>query len=220
MKTNILKHTGWLASYAQTFQDQLISSGFVQHFPAGSVIFEVGGPPGGCYAALTGQIAITIAPNESGPNIAHLARPGHWYGEGAFFTGGARRVGVQAVSDCDVFHLPLPAMQKLCAEDAEWTRRFACCLMKNLDLALHAIDDLLITDPRRRIAATLVRCLGDEPAGTIIISQTELGRLSNTSRKVVNRTLAEFEEEGWLSRKYGEIAASSVQSLRHFAQSE
>jgi CRP-like cAMP-binding protein len=220
MRTDILKKTGWLASYAEPLQDHLLAKGHVQHVPAGSVIFEVGGPPGGCYAALSGQIAVTIAPNESGPNIAHLARPGHWYGEGAYFTGGARRVGVHAVSDCEVFHLPLPAMQKLSAEDPEWTRRFACCLMKNLDLALHAIDDLLITDPRRRIAATLVRCLGDEPAGTIKVSQTELGRLSNTSRKVVNRTLAEFEKQDWLSRHYGEIAVSSVKSLRHFAQNE
>ncbi|MGI1664235.1 Crp/Fnr family transcriptional regulator [Palleronia sp. KMU-117] len=105
-------------------------------------------------------------------------------------------------------------MDRLTADDPEWIRRFALILMSNVDLSLHAIDDLLIRNPSRRIAAVLVRCLGDEGGGTLSISQTELGRLSNTSRKVVNRTLDRYAELGWINQGYGRIEVADATALR------
>lgn len=214
MIRDVLRTRGWLSLQARDVQDAVLALGREQNVEAGRTVFSVGDPAGGCYAILRGQVAVSIAPGVHGPNIAHIARPGTWYGEGAFISRGPRRVSLQAVVDSVLFHLPLDVMDRLAAEDPEWTRRFAQMLMVNLDLALHAIDDLLIEDPSRRIAAVLLRCLGDEPSGTLSIAQAELGRLSNTSRKVVNRVLRSFAERGWVRQSYGRIEVCDPSAMQ------
>lgn len=218
MLRDVLRRQGWLSHQPQALQDAVLANGREQRFPAGSTVFSVGDPPGGCYAILQGHLAVSIAPNQNGPTLAHVARQGTWYGEGAFLTRGPRRITLQAVVDCVLFHLPLDAMDRLAAEDPEWIRRFALILMSNIDLAIHAIDDLLIRDPSRRIAAVLVRCLGEGCGGTLSISQTELGRLTNTSRKVVNQTLDRFAQLGWIEKGYGRIEVIDPLGLRDHAQ--
>lgn len=219
MKRDILRNRGWLSLQPRAIQDAVLANGREQVFEPGTSVFSVGDPPGGCFALLQGQLAVSIAPNMRGPNLVHVARPGTWYGEGAYLTRGLRRVGLHPVVESTLFHLPLDAMDRLSAKDAEWTRRFAQMLMINLDLALHALDDLLIEDPSRRVAAVLVRCLGEEESGTLSISQAELGHLSNTSRKVVNRVLGSFVERGWLRQGYSKIEVTEVRALRDHAES-
>lgn len=218
MYRDVLRTRGWLSLQPLFVQDTILAHGRERRFSAGEVVFAVGDPPGGCYAIVSGQFAITIAPNANGPNLAHLAGTGRWYGEGGFFTRGPRRVGLQAVVESSLFHLPLTAMDQLAAEDAEWCRRFGMILMENLDLTLHVIDDLLLEDHSRRIAAVLARCLGEDEAGTLTIAQAELGRLSNVSRKVVNRILGEFAEKGWIAQRYGKIDVIDAHALRLHSQ--
>lgn len=219
MHRQILRKFGWLAQQTRDVQDAIFSQGREQHFCAGKTVFSVGDPPGGCYAILSGQFSVTIAPNDHGPSVVHLARPGTWYGEGGFFAREPRRIGLQAVVDSTVFHLPLDAMDRLAAENPEWIRRFAQILVINLNLSLHSLDDLLIADPSRRIAAVLLRCLAENANGCLTISQSELGRLSNTSRKVVNRVLGAFATHGWLRQGYGKIELADPQALRSHMQS-
>ena len=181
-------------------------------------MFSVGDPPGGCYAVLKGQLAVTVSESPVGPKLAHLAQPGLWYGEGAFISRGSRVVGLQAVVPSVLYHLPLAAMDRLAAEDPEWIRRFGQMLLANTNLALRAIDDLLITDPSRRVAAVIARCVGAETnAGTINISQSELGQLASVSRKLVNRFLGDFAERGWLEPGYNRIDMIKGAALAAYA---
>ena len=109
-------------------------------------------------------------------------------------------------------------MDRLAAEDPEWIRRFGVMLLGNTNLALRAIDDLLIADPSRRLAAVFARCVGAETdAGTLSISQTELGELSRVSRKLVNRFLGDFEQRGWLQRGYNRIDLINGAALAAYA---
>lgn len=218
MQREILRTKGWLSFQPGEVQDAILDNGREQVFEAGKTIFAVGDPPGGCYALLQGQLAVSIAPSDRGPNIAHVASPGTWYGEGACLSRGPRRISLQPVIQSTVFHLPLSAMDRLIAEDAEWIRRFAQMLLVNLDLALHAVDDLLIEEPSRRVAAVLVRCLGSERPAELALAQSELGRLSNVSRKVVNRILGTFAERGWIRQGYGKIEVADISALRAHAQ--
>ncbi|MDW4551003.1 Crp/Fnr family transcriptional regulator [Defluviimonas sp. D31] len=219
MIVDVLRTKGWLSLQCAAVQDAILSVGRAQTFEAGTTIFSVGDPAGGCYAIIEGQIAVTVSENPSGPKIAHLAQPGTWYGEGAFMTRGTRIVGLEAVVPSILFHLPLVAMDRLAAKDPEWIRRFAQMLMANTGLALQAVDDLLIKDPSRRVAAVLIRCIGwDAEHGSLNISQAELGHLSNVSRKVVNRLLGEYAQRGWLITSYNRIEVTNVRALAAHAQ--
>jgi hypothetical protein len=49
------------------------------------------------------------------------------------------------------------------------------------------------------------------------VSQTELGRLANASRKLVNKALKRFAEAVWVAPHYGAIQILDVQALKQFA---
>jgi len=220
MTRHVLKQWGWLSHLPAELQDTVLSAGRERQFDRGSAVFAVGDPPGGAYAIVEGEVAITIAPGPAGPHLVHLARPGLWIGEGAFFTRQPRRVGLEALSKSTLFHLPLDAMDRLTHSDPEWMRRFGQMLMLNVDLALHTIDDLLIPDPTRRVIAALVRCLGDREGGKLAISQSELGRMTNVSRKVVNRVVGTLANAGLVQQGYGQIEVLSTKALARFISDE
>lgn len=217
MSREILRAHGWLSYQSRGIQDALLASGREQSFSPGTTIFSVGDPPGGCFALIRGQLTISIAPNSRGPSLAHVATPGAWYGEGAYLTRGERRVGLHVVIESRLFHVPLEAMDRLTAHDPEWMRRFGTILINNFHIALQALDDLLIEDASRRIAAVLARCLGSGAGRTLVLSQHELGLMSNASRKVVNQTLRSFAENGWLRPGYGRLEVLDMVSLHRYA---
>lgn len=217
MPLDILKSRGWLSRQPEAFQNDVLALGRVQRFRRGEMIYAVGDPPGGAYGILGGAISISIAPGAGGPHLVHQETPGWWFGEGCFLTGQPRRISLSAATDSVMFHLPLHAMERLAAEDPASTRRLAQIAMQNIDLCFRAIEDLLIPDPARRIAAVLLRCLGDDPRRTVRVSQAALGRISNTSRKVVNRTLGRFSADGLVRLGYAEIEILDIAALRRLA---
>lgn len=217
MSFEALRKTGWLSFQPVSFQNEVRRHGRLRRHARGATIMSIGDPPGGLFGLAEGALAVFIAPGDTGPHFAHLASPGCWFGEGGFFTGGPRRLTLEATVDSTVLHLPLDAMERLAAADPENMRRFGCIALHNIDLCLQAIDTLLIADPKRRIAATLLRCLAESDAPRITMSQTALGRSANASRKVVNRTLGELAERGMVEPGYAEIAVRDVAALSAFA---
>lgn len=214
---DVLRSQGWLSQQPEAFATAVLQQGHLRRFANGARVFSVGDPAGGAYAIVSGVVAISIAPGATGPHLVHYGSPGWWFGEGGFLTGRPRMLGVDAIGDCQLFHLPLEAMERLAARDPANIRRFGQIAMVNIGLALTVIDGLLEPDPARRIAASLCRCLGAAPSGSVRISQAELGQISNVSRKVVNRVLREFGQRGWLSVGYGRIEVREARALRDFA---
>jgi CRP/FNR family cyclic AMP-dependent transcriptional regulator len=212
-----LSRRGWLARQPESFQRLVFDDCLLQHLERGAPVYHLGDPPGGIYGIAAGALAVSIAPGESGPYLAHLATAGFWVGEGPFLTGEPRRVGLVAATDCVLMNLPLHAMEQMAADDPATIRRFAQIAISNLDLALRVISDLMIAQPERRIAAVLVRSAGAQDEPTIRVSQTELGRLANASRKLVNKAIRQFAAAGWVEPRYGAIQIREIQALEDFA---
>lgn len=220
MQLNRLRNFGWLSTLTRERQDAVLDAGRIQSYRRGTEIIRVGDPPGGPYAVLDGEIAVSIAPHLSGPVIVHLATPGWWIAEGAFLTRNERQLGLTAKQDSTLFYLPLDALERLAADDPEWIRLVGQMLMLNVGVTFRTIGDLLIPEPKRRVASTLLRCIGQESSGTVTVSQLELGHMTNTSRKVVNRVLADLAERGLVSQSYGRIEVISAAGLRAYADGE
>lgn len=113
--------------------------------------------------------------------------------------------------------LPLYVMERMAIEDPAAIRRFAQIAVANVDLALAAVSDLMISQPERRIAAVLVRSAGTYSEPVVRVSQSELGRLANASRKLVNKALHLFAGSGWVEPGYNAIKIQDVQALKKFA---
>lgn len=215
--TSILSVRGWLSRQPKPFQDAVYGSGQIRRFGRGASIYLQGDAPGGIYGVIRGAVAVTIAPGPTGPHLGHLASPGEWFGEGSFLTGEARRIGLEAATDATLLHLPLEAMERMAASDPSSVRRFAQIAMLNIDLTLRVIDDLLIPQADRRVAAVLARLVGERDHGAVHLSQAELGLVANASRKVVNGALGRFAGRGWVIRGYSAIEIVDAKGLRTFA---
>jgi len=217
MAEQVLAQRGWLARQPEPFRRLIFQECQLRQFERGAPVYHLGDPPGGIYGIVTGTVAVSIAPGEGGPYLAHVSTAGAWFGEGPLLTGKARRFEIQAVTPCVLMSLPLHVMERMVAEDPTAIRRFAQIAIANLDLALNVISDLMIAQPERRIAAALVRSAGPQHAPIVRVAQAELGRIANASRKLVNKALRQFGDSGWVETGYGAIKIHDVEALKRFA---
>lgn len=218
-RSSVLLQRGWLSRQPDDFQTAVLALGRIRTYARGETIYALGSEPGGTFAVLTAPIAVLIAPDASGPFLAHLARPGDWFGEGAFLTGEPRRVGLEALTDCSLFHLPLDAMERLAASDPAATRRFAQIAMMNIDLSLSVIGELMIPDVSRRLAAFLLRATASGLT-PLPLTQAQVARMANTSRKVVNSVLSRFAAEGWVETGYAAVMVKDPEALHRYAAAD
>ena len=207
---------GWLAQQPEAFRNEVLARGHVQVFEPGDVVYRIGDPPGGIYGLLRGTLAISLAPPCSTPRFFQFGIIGAWAGEGPFLTGQPRRAEMRAISRCNLFHVPLDAMERIAAQDPRAARYFARITVGHFDVLARVIDDLLIPRADRRIAAVLHRA-GWLQSRSIPISQEDLGAMANASRKQVNAALARFERRGWVVHAYRSIEISDAKALLHFA---
>jgi CRP-like cAMP-binding protein len=213
----IVSATGWLSLQPASFRAAVLSRAEVLHFVAGETIYRSGDPLGGIFGVVDGTMSVTSSPRDAAPILMHLGIPGMWTGEGCFFTRQPRRIGLRALVDTCMMHLPLEAMDQMAARDPNTVRNFAQILMTNVDTLLRIVHDLQQRDADRRIAAVLWRISAG--GGPIPLSQTELGIIANASRKQVNAALKAFEASGWVANGYRSIAITGGADLRKFAAS-
>ena len=188
---------------------------------AGATIYSVGDPPGGMYGLVRGNFALSIAPGERGPYVAHFARPGTWFGEAAAFTEQPRRIGLAVTRDSELLHLPLPAIREIVAADPGAWRFFGFAAIAHYDVAIGAADDLLIRDHFKRSVAVLVRlggCRYVTPPGPAPIefdvSQEDFAAMTNVARTTAGTVLRTLEAAGHIEVSYRKVRILKPDALR------
>lgn len=212
----ILGNLGWLAAQPVAFREEVLRRAGLMRFEPGDLIYSAGDPPGGVYGLVKGAVSVTAGPLSAIPRLGHIGLPGSWIGIGGYISRGQRRIGMRATIETWMMCLPLDVMDQMEANDPQATRRFAQILMGDFDTVLQAFLSLQKMSADKRVAATLHRIALEGVA--IPLSQTELGEISNTSRKHTNAALHRFEASGWLKRGYRSITICNVNALRSFAE--
>ena len=98
----IVSREGWLSFTPPPFRQTVLDHCNLEALKAGATIYSVGDPPGGMYGLVRGSFALSIAPGERGPYVAHFARPGTWFGEAAAFTEQPRRISLAVTRDSKI----------------------------------------------------------------------------------------------------------------------
>jgi CRP/FNR family transcriptional regulator, cyclic AMP receptor protein len=216
----VLRH-GWLSQMPPSFQACVLDRCRAQRLAPGEPVYAIGDPPGGMFGMVAGGVAISVSPGRQGPYVAHLARPGSWFGEAAAITGQPRRVGLTATRETDLLHLPLHAIQEIVGQDPSAWRLFAVATVGHLDLAIGAYDDLMIRDPVRRCIAVLLRLAGIQQPGSdasrpaeIDLSQEDIAALANVARTTLNTLLRRLEKAGHLQLAYRRVRILAPGALR------
>src|SRR5271166_4633578 len=218
---DIVSREGWLSFTPEPFRRVVLDRCKLEAFSAGATIYSVGVPPGGMFGLLRGSFALSIAPGERGPYIAHFARPGTWFGEAAAFTDQPRRIGLAATRDSKLLHLPLHGIREIVAADPGAWRFFGLAAIAHYDVAIGAADDLLIRDHVKRSVAVLLRlggCRYLTPPGSspieVDVSQEDFAALTNLARTTAGTVLRTFEASGYLKVSYRRIQILVPDALR------
>jgi CRP/FNR family cyclic AMP-dependent transcriptional regulator len=217
----IVVKQGWLSLTPGSFRQQVLGRCQLQELKAGDTIYSVGDPPGGMFGLVSGGLAISIAPGERGPFLAHFAQPGTWLGEAAAFTEQPRQVGLAATRDTEVLHLPLHSIREIVATDPGAWRYFGLAAIVHNSVAIGAADDLLIRDHVKRCIAVLLRLGGcrlrtlpDSLPVEIDVSQDDIATLTNLSRTTAGAVLRRLQASGYLEVSYRRIHILAPEELR------
>lgn len=184
-------------------------------------IYASGDPPGGMYGLISGAFRVSVAQGERGPYFAHFFGPGDWFGEGPAISGRARIVGLCAARDSELLHLSLRSVDDILREQPASWRLFAALTLGKLEVAMWAIDDLMMRDSLKRFVAVLLRLggcraetvVGDLPSA-VHVSQDDLAAMANVSRSTANAILRRLEAAGHVAQSYRQIAIVAPDRLR------
>lgn len=204
----LLLTTGWLSLCAQPFGEAVLARVRVQLLDEGETLYRPGDPSDGLVAAVSGAFAVSVAVPEFGPTVSHVMLPGAWFGEAALASQ-PRNIGVHATRASRAGILAMADIKAIVAEHPDFWTEFTRLSILNGQLAIGAGYDMMILDPRRRCAATLLRLAGlrHMPAPSrvpvdIDISQADLAHMACMSRNTVMRILKEFRASGCVDWSY------------------
>ena len=218
---NIVSRQGWLSHTPAAFRGTVLVRCKLQVLKAGASIYSVGDPPGGMYGLVAGSFALSIAPGERGPYVAHFARPGTWFGEAAAFTGQPRRISLSVTRESEILHLPLAAIREIVAADPGAWRFFGLAAIAHNDVAIGAADDLLIRDHVKRSVAVLLRLGGcryrtlpDLAPIEVDVSQDDFAAMTNVARTTAGTVLRTLEAAGHIEVAYRRVRILAADALR------
>ena len=217
----IVSREGWLSFTPPPFRQTVLARCKLEALKAGATIYSVGDPPGGMYGLVRGSFAISVAPGERGPYVAHFARPGTWFGEAAAFTEQPRQISLAVTRNSKFLHLPLPAIREIVTADPGAWRFFGLAAIAHNDTAIGAADDLLIRDHVKRSVAVLLRlggCRYSTPQGSmsieIDVSQEDLAVMTNLARTTSGTVLRTLEAAGQVKVSYRRVRILAPDALR------
>ena len=219
----IMTNRGWLAEQPPAFQKAILNRAVPMAFKADDYVFHSGDDLGGIYGVLTGGIGLYAPGRDLSLSLMHVLRAGYWFGQGPAMTRRNRTRTFRVLEPTRALLLPLSALNEIAATSAEFARHVGAISEFSSKVAGAVISDLLIRRSDRRIAATLLRATaadeGVQPSHPdgFHLTQADLAEMSNVSRDVMNRTLAQFKSRGWIATHYNRIAILDVAALSNFA---
>jgi CRP/FNR family transcriptional regulator, cyclic AMP receptor protein len=217
---DVLCDRGWLATVGQPFREAVLSGCTIKRLVRGDVLYHAGDPPGGLFGLAEGGLGVIVAPTDREPYLGLLTRPGFWTGEGSVITRQPRFIGLRAVRDSLVAHLPLARWDALARAEPEAWRWLAHLSLRNAILAVNVADVLLIRRSSDRVAAMLLLLAATEPAVgheaaiKLQATQDDLAKMTNLSRSSVGRILDGFERDGLIAHDYRTIQIADIERLK------
>lgn len=211
---------GWLAFTPPEFSRSVLERCRSVNFDAGENVYMAGEDSTGLFGLQDGGARVELIGQSIGPVIAHYMQPGMWFGGNAIVRK-ERTIGLMATRSSTFAFLPAREIQQIVRDNPDWWREFAKLQSYNMQLAIGSSLDLMIRNPRKRIAATLLRLAGlrhasglaHPPHPEIDITQNEIAHTANLARNSAGKFLHEFADLGFVEGNYRRVVVLSPSGL-------
>jgi CRP/FNR family transcriptional regulator, cyclic AMP receptor protein len=221
-----LERSTWFRGLPDALRAALRAAGRVRTVRAGERLFMRGDPDDGIYCVLEGAVRVGAASIAGREALLAVVGPVNWFGEITLFDGGPRTHDAHAERDSTLFHVPRTALAALLATTPAWWHAFGLLLTQKLRLAFEAIEEAALLPAAARVARRLLvlaDSYGDAAGGhgrrrVVSVPQEDLALMLALSRQTVNQILRQFEREGLVVLRYGEIEIADAAGLMQSAQ--
>jgi CRP-like cAMP-binding protein len=221
--------TGWLAITPAGFRDWALLQLQWRSFAAGEGISHAGDDGGAIYVVAEGQVHFTAGFGVDDIGISVIGLPGMWFGL-APLIGHELVSSAVAASDLLCGVLPRSALRaRLAAHPKDWQQMTLAMagLFRHMAGA-HA--DMLISDSRCRVAATILRLGGHRhrvhPLSPVVVppaiicTQEQLAGAVALSRNTTGKILRTLEADGLIDARYGRIAILNAERMMALVEAQ
>ncbi len=166
----------------------------------------------------------TYKSNEEGKElITGIHNPGDFLGYVSLLEDAPSHETAMVLEDAEIAIIPKQDFQILIYSSKDMARKFIQLLSNNLSEAENRLLDLAYQSVRQRVAGTLLKLnkVSGPPASkqTITIARKDISNIVGTATESLNRTLADFKDEGMIDLVNGGIRivnpAGLEKMLRH-----
>lgn len=206
-----------------------------RRFRRGETIFHVGDPGDALFVVASGQVKITIPPDDGSESaILTTIGPGGFFGELALLDGARRSATAVALDAVTTEVLRRDAFDRLVDEQPPLRRALLAALAGEVRRLTVQVEELYFLDLPGRLAHHLLRSAaasgagdgGDTdpalPVGEVRMpwpyTQAELAGMIGGSRQTVNRLLADFVGAGLLRFEGDELVIPDAERLEAAAR--
>lgn len=212
--------SGWLGRVPDPLADQILAAGTWRTFAEREIVYALGAEEQSIWGIDSGCIRMHVTFNEAEPRFCHVAGPGSWFGELAFVTGLPRPFEMETASACRLLRVGRKEVERIAATSPEIWREIARLAAENEATAIGGVDDLMLRDADRRLAAILLRLAsrrnafqGVPPIDVIPATQREVADAASLSRTVAAAVMADFVAAGAISTEYRRIRILKPETL-------
>lgn len=186
-------------------------------------IFNEGDSVKGIYFIEQGKVKVTSRFNSENEKIIRIAGSDMLLGHrGINFK--KYRISAEALTDSTFTFLPINIFIKIIKANPNMAVYLLNFMSEELREAEERLDDLLVLDPKKRIALVLIKltdCFGyaDKKSGLLAftLSRTDIANMAGTTYETTIRTLAALEKLKLIQLIGKEIAIKNAIKLEEFA---
>lgn len=172
-------------------------------FDKGSVILKAGDIAASFYVIIAGHVKVYMT-DENDPSrevILKTLGPGDFFGELPLLDQEPRCANVAALDRCHLQVLSYPSFQRVVEQSPDIAVRVMETLATRLRHADRKINSLALTDISTRISRTLLELAIVSNGRRVVgepFTQKDLASMVGASREMVNRTLQDLQDGGYI----------------------
>ncbi|HLY54346.1 MAG TPA: Crp/Fnr family transcriptional regulator [Stellaceae bacterium] len=207
--------------------DELATRSVTQRYPANGTIFERGDPGNSVMAVVTGRVNITVTSAEGRELVLNVMRPLDVFGEIAVLDGKERTASATALVATELLIVRARDLLPLIKQNPDVSFRLIELLCGRLRATSRQVEEMQFHGLETRLARCVLQLAASDGVATprgrrinVKLSQSEIARLVGASRENVNRQLAEWQREGWISRDGRFLVLHAEEELASLAEAE
>lgn len=212
--------SGWLGRIGRPLAEAMLARARGWTFADRQVVYGLGVEQRSIWGIESGAVRVHVSVHEQEPRLCHIAGPGSWFGEISLLTGLPRPLEMEAAGTSRLLSLQYADVERIAAVHADTWQAIALLAALNGRLAITAADDLMIREPRKRLAALLLRLSshrgafqGNPPLDAIPATQREIADAAGLSRTITAALLAELAASGAIRTDYRRTLVLDPQML-------